>query len=178
MIKYILIGLAAVIAIFLMVAACRPADFKIQRSVLISAPPAVVFAHVNDLHKFQEWSPWAKMDPGSKTTFEGPDSGVGAALRWEGKKTGAGKMTLTESEPNERVRFRLDFTKPFKGTNLADFTITPEGDQTRLNWVMTGKYNLIMKAAGIFMDCDKMIGDQFEHGLGYFKSLVEAGKNP
>jgi uncharacterized protein YndB with AHSA1/START domain len=174
MTKLILLAIAVVIALFLIIVALRPGDFKIERSVLISAPPELVFEQVNDLHQFQKWSPWAKMDPDAKTTFSGPPAGVGSAFGWDGEKTGAGTMTLTESKPTELVRFRLDFTKPFKGTNLAQFTIRPEGDQTRLNWAMTGKYNFVMKAAGMFMDCDKMIGDQFEQGLGFLKSIAEA----
>ena len=78
MIKKILIGLAAVIVIFLIVVASRPADFHVERSATLSASPAALFDQVNDHHKFVVWNPFMKLDPNVKNTFSGPVSGVGA----------------------------------------------------------------------------------------------------
>ena len=98
MLIYILAGLAAVIVIFLLVAALQPADFRIVRSALISAPPAVLFARVDNLHTWQEFSPWAKLDPNVRNTYEGPDAGVGASFTWSGNaKAGAGRMTIARN---------------------------------------------------------------------------------
>ena len=175
MIIYILIALAAIIVIFVIMVALQPAEFRIVRSASISAPPAVVFAQVNDLHKWQEWSPWAKMDPAAKNTFEGPPAGTGAAFRWAGNnKVGEGTMTITESRPSELIRFKLEFLEPFKATNTAEFTFKPEGNQTAVTWSMFGKNNFMAKAFGLFVNCDKMVGGQFEKGLADLKSLAEA----
>src|SRR5215210_64080 len=76
MLKKILIVLAAIIAIFLIVVALQPSEFKVERSATISAPPAAVFDQVNDFHKWEAWSPWAKLDPNAKIAFEGPPSGT------------------------------------------------------------------------------------------------------
>ena len=83
MIKKILIGIAAVIVLFVIIVALQPGQYRVSRSATIPAAPAVVFEHVNDLHKWETWSPWAKMDPNAKTTFEGPATGVGAVMAWE-----------------------------------------------------------------------------------------------
>ena len=178
MVKTILIGLgvlAAIIVVFCAVAALQPSELRVERSALISAPPAVVFAHVNDLHKWQEFSPWAKRDPAAKTTFEGPAEGTGAAFAWAGNaEIGEGRMTIVESRPNELVRFRLDFLKPFEGTNDVAFTFTPQEDQTRVVWTMTGENNFVAKAMGLVMNMDKMIGGDFEQGLADLKTLSEA----
>ncbi len=130
MLKFILIGLAAIIVIFLVVAAFRPDDFRVTRTAIIAAPPAVVFDQINDLHKWNEWSPWAKMDPNARNTYDGPPTGVGASMAWAGEKVGAGKMTITDSKPGELVQMRLEFIKPFTATNTVDFTLKPEGNQT------------------------------------------------
>jgi uncharacterized protein YndB with AHSA1/START domain len=175
---YIFIGVVAIIAVLLMAAAARPDDFKIERSATIEASPAVVFDQVNDLHKFQEWSPWAKMDPQALITYAGPASGTGASFAWAGNgKVGAGRMTCTESRSNELVRFRLDFEKPFKGTNMAQFTFQPKNGGTEASWSMTGKFNFVMKLVGIFMKCDDMIGKQFDQGLAGLKALAEGKSN-
>ncbi|MET0263087.1 MAG: polyketide cyclase, partial [Rariglobus sp.] len=72
MLKKILIGLGTVFAIFLVIVALQPADFRVERSTVISAPPSKVFSKVNNLRTWQEFSPWAKLDPNAKVTFSGP----------------------------------------------------------------------------------------------------------
>lgn len=174
MIAKILIGLAAVILILVIIVASRPAEFSYQRSTTIAAPPSVIFPHLNDLHKWQAWSPWAKKDPNAKETFEGPATGVGSSMAWAGNNdVGEGKMTIVESKPDQSVQYQLDFIKPFAGTNLADFTFKPEGGNTLVTWTMRGKNTFFFKAFGLFVDCDKMIGSDFEKGLADLKILVE-----
>jgi uncharacterized protein YndB with AHSA1/START domain len=175
MLKFILIGLPAVIVLFLIVAALQPADFRVTRSASIAAPPAVVFECVNDLHQWNTWSPWARMDPSSKITYEGPPTGVGASFTWTGgKKVGEGRMTITETQPTDRVVTKLEFVKPFAATNIAEFTFQPEGDQTRITWTFTGKNSFMGKVFGLIVNCEKMCGGQFEQGFANLKSIVEA----
>ena len=83
-------------------------------------------------------------------------------------------MTITESRPNELIRLKLEFLKPFQATNAAEFTFRPEGNQTAVSWSMSGKKNFVFKAMSLFMDSDKMIGGQFEKGLADLKSVAEA----
>jgi uncharacterized protein YndB with AHSA1/START domain len=174
MIAKILIALAVVVLIFVIVVASRPAEFRYQRSAVIPGPPAAVFPHVNDLHQWQAWSPWAKKDPNAKNTFEGPPAGVGASMSWAGNNdVGEGTMSVVDSRPNELVRFKLEFRKPFAGTNLAEFEFKPEGNQTLVTWSMTGKNTFFFKAFSLFVDCDKMIGGDFEKGLADLKTIVK-----
>lgn len=171
----ILIALVVIVVVFVVIVAMRPSEFRVTRSTAISATPQAIFAQVNDLHQWQGWSPWEKIDPALKRTYEGPPDGTGASYSWVGNnKVGEGRMTITESRPHELVRFRLDFLKPFKGTNTAEFTFEPEGAQTVVTWSMTGKYNFIVKAVGLFLNCEKMMGGEFEKGLANLKSLAEA----
>lgn len=175
MITTILSTAALLTAAFVAVVASRPGNFRITRSAIISAPPETVFEHVNDVRKFQAWSPWAKRDPQAKMTFEGPSAGIGAVFKWAGNnQVGQGIMSVIESRPSELVRFRLEFLKPMKATNTAEFTFEPEGDQTKVTWSMSGHSRFMCKAIGLFMDMDKMIGSDFENGLASLASIVEA----
>ena len=175
MLKIVFISLAIIVVVFVVVAALQPSAFRVARSTTIAAPPAIIFGHVNDLHKFQVWSPWAKIDPNSKIVYEGPQEGTGAKFSWAGnKEVGEGAMTVTNSRPGDLVQFRLDFKKPFEATNTAEFTFKPDGDRTAVTWAMSGKNNFMFKAVGLFMNCDKMIGGQFEKGLADLKTLAEA----
>jgi uncharacterized protein YndB with AHSA1/START domain len=170
----ILLALAFIAVIFLIVITGRPDEFTVTRAASIAAPPEKIFPHVNDLHKWEAWSPWAKLDPNAKYTFSGADAGTGAAMAWIGsKKVGAGKMTITESQPSGLIRFRLDFQKPMQASNTAEFTFRPEGGQTVVTWSMSGKNNFFFKAFGLFVNCDKMIGGDFERGLAGLKSVTE-----
>ena len=178
MLKKILIALVVLVIVFIIIVATRPDDFRVARSATIPAPSAAVFEQVNDLHKFQVWSPWAKIDPQCKVTYDGPPAGTGASFAWAGnKEVGEGRMTITESRPGELIRFKLEFLKPFKATNTAEFDFKAAGNQTKVTWSMYGKSNFIMKAIGLFMDYDKMVGPDFEKGLANLKSVVTtAGK--
>ncbi|MDB6139633.1 MAG: polyketide cyclase, partial [Verrucomicrobiaceae bacterium] len=142
----ILLSVAVIIVLFVIVVTLQPAEFCISRSVDILAPQEAVFPYVDDVHKFQQWSPWAQMDPDSKVVFEGPPAGAGASFRWAGKKTGEGSMTNTASHPADFAKYRLEFLKPFKASNMAEFTLSHEGGQTTVNWSMTGTNGFLFKA--------------------------------
>jgi hypothetical protein len=168
----ILIGFVVLVVLFVVVVSLRPSEFRVARSASMGAPPDVVFPHVNNLHNWEAWSPWAKLDPAAKTTYEGPSSGVGAVFGWSGNnKIGEGRMTILESRPNDLVRFRLEFFRPFKGTNTAEFTFEPKGSQTLVTWTMFGPNSFMGKAVGLFIDCEKMCGNQFEQGLAQLNSV-------
>jgi hypothetical protein len=172
--KKILLVLALIISVFLIVVAMQPADFRVERKASMAAAPSRIFGEVNDFHRWPEWSPWAKLDPAMKSTYEGPAAGVGAVYAWVGNdEVGEGRMTITESRPDEFLRVRLEFIRPFAATNNAEFTLAPSADGTMVMWAMTGRKNFIMKAFCMFMDMDSMVGKDFEKGLAQMKALVE-----
>ena len=175
MLTPILIGLAILVVLFVAIAASRPSDFRVTRSIVIAAPAKTVFERVNNLHQWETWNPWGKLDPNAKMTYDGPPAGIGASYAWTGNcKVGTGRNTIVESKPDGWIQFRLEFVKPMKAVNTAEFTFKSEGAQTAVMWTMTGKNNFVGKAVGLFINCDKMVGDQFEKGLADLKSVVEA----
>jgi hypothetical protein len=175
MLKFFLIALAVIVIAFVVVVALQPADFRVTRSATVSAAAPALFAQVNDFHKWQAWSPWAKLDPAAKNSFEGPSAGTGAIFKWSGNnEVGAGIMTIIESRPSDLIKIKLDFTQPFEATNTTEFTFKPDGNQTVITWSMSGTNNFIAKAFCLFNSMDKMVGGQFEKGLADMKSVVEA----
>ncbi len=175
MLKKILAGIGLFIAVICIIAAFKPSTFSVERKAVIDAPPAVVFAQVNDLHKWEAWSPWAKLDPNAKDTYEGPDSGKGASMGWDGNSdVGSGKMTIIESQPPSLIHINVEFYKPMAGTNLTEFTFTPQGPKTEVNWKMSGKNGFVGRLFCLFVNMDKMVGGQFEQGLNNLKTVSEA----
>lgn len=167
--------LVAVVVLFVVVVAMQPADFRIVRTATMSAPPQGVFEQVNDFHNWTAWSPWEKLDPALKRTYEGPAEGKGAIYSWVGNEdVGAGRMTIEESKPGELVRIKLEFIEPFASTNTTEFTFVPEGDGTHVTWDMSGQNNFMSKAFDLLMDMDATVGADFEKGLAQMKAVVEA----
>lgn len=164
----ILIGLGSFIGLFLAYVATRPSAFRIERSRTLDAPPAKLFALINDFHEWAKWSPWEKLDPDMKRVFEGPDAGLGATYRWIGtnNKAGEGVMKIATSQPDARVEIDLTFIKPIAAENKAIFTLEPDGNGTKVVWAMEGNRNFGHKAFGVFVDMDKLVGADFEKGLG------------
>lgn len=172
-----LIVVVAILALFAGIVAMQPADFRIVRSATISAPPSEVFPKVNDFHQWEAWSPWAKLDPEAKNTFEGPAAGTGSIFKWSGNdKVGEGMMTVLESRPDELIKIKLEFIRPFPDTSITEFTFKPEGNQTMVTWSMAGTKNFMSKAVCMFMNMDKMVGGDFEKGLANMKTVVEGKK--
>ena len=176
MLKTILIIVAAVIGCLLVVIALQPSEYRVVRTASINAAPATVHQLVNDFHRWDGWSPWAKLDPAMKATYSGAPSGPGAMYFWTGNDTvGEGRMTILESRAAERVVIKLEFLKPFESNSVATFNLTPEGSGSKVEWVMTGESAFMEKGAMLFMGgMDKVIGPDFEKGLKQLKVLAEA----
>jgi polyketide cyclase/dehydrase/lipid transport protein len=172
---YGLVVIVLIIVIFCVVVVMQPTHYTVERSATINAPAPVVFAQVNDFHKWQAWSPWEKLDPNMKKEFSGAAAGNGAVYSWAGNNdVGEGKMTITDSRPNDLIKIKLEFVKPFAATNATDFIFTPQGNQTNVKWTMSGDNNFVAKAFSMFMNMDKMVGGDFEKGLAQMKTVSEA----
>ena len=169
------IGVAIVIAVVALVgvAYLLPRTVRVERSIVIDAPRATVFALVNGFRLFNKWSPWAPLDPEARYTYEGPDSGAGAKMAWSGdpKKVGSGSQEIVESRPPEMVRTQLDFGD--QGTATALFTLAGEGSGTKVTWGFDSDLgmNPMSRYFGLMMD--RILGPLYEKGLASLKTLAE-----
>jgi uncharacterized protein YndB with AHSA1/START domain len=175
----IVLVVVAAIACVLALASTKPNTFHVERHATIAAPPSAVFSVVNDFHQWPKWSPWEKLDPALKRTFSGSESGVDAVYAWSGnQKAGEGKMTITESVPDSKVGIRIDFTKPMTATDKVALQFQPTDTGTEVTWSMDGDMNYVSKVMCVFMSMDKMIGKDFEAGLGNLKGVAESAPPP
>jgi len=173
-ISIIALVLILAVVILLVIASQKPDTFRVQRVLLIKAPPEKIFPHMNDLNAWRAWSPYEKKDPDMKRTLSGAPSGKGAVYEWDGNKNvGAGRMEITESTAPSKILIKLDFLKPFEGHNVATFTLVPKGDMTEVTWAMDGPAPMITKVMSTIMNMDRMIGDDFAVGLQNLKVLAE-----
>ena len=167
--------LFVLVAVLAAVAYLLPRQVTVTREATIAAPPDVVFPWVNSLRKTTEWSPWTRMDPDIKLSFEGPDEGVGGRMIWTSAdpKVGSGQQEITASTPNERVDSVLGFGG--MGSATASMVLSPEGAGTRATWslVMDMGTNPVGRWMGLMMD--HWVGADYERGLASLKAKVEGG---
>ncbi len=170
--------IAALVAIILIIAALKPAHFRVQRSIEIEAAPGTIFPLINDLHENSRWSPFEK-DPNMKKVHSGAPKGVGAAYDWDGnKQVGRGRIAIIESVPTSKVVMKLDMFTPFEAHNTVEFTLHPgEGKKTTVTWTMFGPQPYLAKVMSTVINCDKMVGSQFEEGLGKLKAIAEGASS-
>ena len=170
------IAIVAILALaaLLIFAATRPDSFRVERATSIKAPPEKVFALINDLRRWDAWSPYDKKDPAMKRTLSGAASGPGAVYEWDGnQEIGKGRMEITDSSPPSKITIRLDFVKPFEAHNVVEFTLRPQDEATLVTWAMHGPSPYISKLMGIFFSMDEMIGKDFEAGLANLRTVAE-----
>jgi hypothetical protein len=171
------IGVLVLVALVLAYIATRPGSFHIERSAQVNAPAGVVHSIINDLRKWEKWSPYDKHDPAMKKTFEGPSAGPGAIYTWNGNnQVGEGRLTILESKPGKLVSMKLEFSRPFSCSNQVNFILEPSGAGTKVTWAMDGKNQFVSKAMSLVMNMDKMVGNDFEQGLANLNTLVQDAK--
>ena len=175
MARKILLALLVLVAVLLVVIMTRPNTFHVERTAVVHAPADVVFARLEDFHKWPAWSPWEKLDPAMQRTFSGADKGVGAVYAWKGNdKVGEGRMTILDAAPPSKLGLRLEFLKPFQSTSRTTFDLAPGDGGTQVRWAMDGPQNFMSKAMCLVMDMDKQVGGDFEKGLAALDAVASA----
>ncbi len=169
---YILSGIVAIVLILAIIA---PKTYDVSRSIMISKPVPEVFEYLKYLGKQREWSPWEKRDPNMEYKLTGIDGEVGAVSYWNGnKEVGEGEQELTGITKNKEITSQLRFFKPWKSQSDAYLRVTEEGKgSTKVTWGFSGKNKFPMSIMMLFMNMDKMVGKDFEDGLGSLKEILE-----
>jgi uncharacterized protein YndB with AHSA1/START domain len=175
---YFTLGIGAVmiaaIALAMLLAAMKPNYFRVERTVVIAAPPAKIFPFLEDLKAQRYWSPWDQKDPNMKRIYSGEDSGVGAVYEWDGnRQIGAGRQEITAVTPNEKIEGKIDFFRPMQASNRIEFLLKPAGAGTAVTWAIFGPMPFMSRVMSLFFSMDKMIGNEFEKGLLQLKALAE-----
>lgn len=168
------IGLVVVIGFFLVYVSTREAKFHYESGQVIQAEPEKIFPYLQDFKKGAEWSPYEKADPQMKKAYSGAAEGEGSVLEFEGTgQSGSGKLEILKVIPNELVEIKLTMLTPIHAENLVQYKLVREGSGTKLTWSMSGEGGFFSKLMTVFIDCEKMMTDQFNLGLNNLKALVE-----
>ena len=176
MLKVLLIAALVIIVMvvcILVLAAAKPARFTVQRSITIQAAAAKVFALINDLHRWPEWSANEGNASTVRRSYSGAPAGKGAVCEWVGTgSTGKGRIEIIESSPSE-IRLQADWAKPFAARNINIFTLEPHGNATRITWALDGQNVFMLKVMTVFVSAYRIMGTHFETGLAGLKAVAE-----
>ena len=174
MLKKITASLALAIVVLLIYVALKPGQMLVAREILMRASAETIFPYMNNSKKANDWMPWQDSDPDVKIFYSGPEEGIGSKSSWDSKgKMGTGEALVIESVFNQMVKTQLTYTKPFQMAQIAELSLTSEGGGTKVRWSVSGHNGFFFRLIGVFINCDKMIGGEFEKGLLKLKSKVE-----
>ncbi len=177
MIMKIILGISAALFIFFGYVSTRPSKFRYERSGVINAPAAKIFPYLSNFKLGALWSPYEKMDANMKKKFTGTDGAVGSIMEFEGNRdAGSGKLELLKVEPDSLAEIKLTMTKPIYAENFIEYKLTPEPNGTKFTWSMSGDGGFMAKLVSVFINCEKMVGDQFTAGIANLKTVVESQK--
>ncbi len=176
MLKKILLGLVGLVVLLVALGFVLPDRVRMERSIVINAPPEEVFALVADLNQSGKWSPWTEYDPSMESVVTG--AGVGQKQSWTSKKMGDGSQTITALDAPSKVDFALDFGD--HGVATAAMTLEPVAEGTKVVWSFDSNmrkgvpiYMAPMSTyMGFFME--GMLGKDYDKGLANLKRVAEA----
>ncbi len=172
--KRVAVVLAALTGLVVVIGFLLPASVHVERSVVITVPQQQVFDAVNGFESFNEWSPWATLDPNTRYEFSGPRVGVGARMSWasDDPAVGVGSQEIIESTEPTLVRVVLKFDGQDDALSFHRLEALEAG--TKVTWGFDAEFgnNLIGRWFGALM-FDSMIGADYQKGLDKLKILLE-----
>ncbi|MFV0604880.1 MAG: SRPBCC family protein [Niabella sp.] len=173
--KNLLLFLLFVCIATFMLSFFAPANQKVEKSILINASPAEVYAQMMMLQNFRKWSIWGNVDSSIQYTANGEDGVVGSILQWTGDPalSGKGEIMITELKPNQLIMHDLNLLEPQPLKAHSKFIISPVGNQTEVKWIFVIPSKRPFNIFNMFFNLEKEKGKDFEAGLRALKILIE-----
>lgn len=171
--KMLVMAVLALAALAIAIGFMLPDSRRFERSVVVDAQPATVYAVLAGFRQFNRWSPWAGLDPNTQYNYDGPPMGVGAKLAWHSaqENVGSGSQEIVEAEPSQKVRSRLVFSG-FKSENYATFMLAPEGEHTRVTWIYETQFHGDLLGRYFGLKLEDWIAPDYEKGLASLQTFV------
>lgn len=160
--------------IYIVMAFFGPSKIHVERTAMVNCKSDVAYNEVNTLSHWIKWSYWDNIDPNMKSTFEGPESGVGAIHHWasDNDSVGNGSLTITTSDPGKWVETKLDFQD--MGSSMGGWKFADTTGGTKVTAYMDMEVPFLARPVMLFMDMEKILGDDFDKSLHGLKTLCES----
>jgi uncharacterized protein YndB with AHSA1/START domain len=169
----VVLGIVVLLALVVIgVGFALPSAYKVERSLVVDAPPERIYPLVASPRRWPQWSIWTRRDPAMAIEYFGPESGKGAGWRWNSKTEGRGEMILVEADPARGLHYTLYFPD-FDSTSSGDILFEPAGAGTRITWTNAGDVGHNPFKHYLAATMDRLVGPDFDAGLHNLKTLAE-----
>ena len=165
-------GVVLAVVLFVLAGFLVPAGYRVERSVVIAAPPDHVYPLIATPRRWKEWSMWNRRDPAMAMTFFGPESGAGAGWSWDSKSEGKGRMTLLTADPSTGLTYEL-FFPDYGMTSTGALRLDAQDGGTKVTWSNVGRFGNNPLTHYMAVAMDRMVGPDFEAGLANLKAIAE-----
>lgn len=101
---------------------------------------------------------------------------MGFTATWSSnnKSIGSGEQEIKKITPNKRIDIEVRFAKPFKTTHNTYFEVTAlDEEESKVTWCFEGSKPYPMNLMLLFMNMEKIIGDQLNASLVNMKTAIE-----
>jgi hypothetical protein len=169
--------LASIIVLVLLIALFVKKDYSIIRTTTISTPTPTIFNYIQLLKNQDNYSKWAMMDPNMKKEYTGTDGTIGFVSAWDSphKNVGKGQQKITNIHPGKGIELEIQFIKPFPGLAQAAMSIDKINDnQSNVSWSLKSSMKYPSNIMLLFLNMEKLIGNDLEIGLSNLKKLMES----
>ncbi len=151
-------------------------NYSVSRSIVIYKASPEVFNYVSHIKNQEKYSVWAKKDPNKINKYTGTDGAVGFTATWDSnvKDIGKGEQEIKKITPNKRIDIELRLIKPFKTTHNTYIEVTAlDEKESKVTWSFEGSKPYPMNLMLLFMNMEKIIGDQLNANLINLKNTLE-----
>src|SRR5262245_4069807 len=173
----LVLGTACLAGIFAAVALGLPSHVTVSRAVVINAPESAIFPYLNNLHQFEDWSPWKARDPQLAVSYGGPENGQGARVTWSSQKPsiGSGSMEISGTQPSRHIDLVVNLNG-LDGTSSYD--VVPSGAGSKVIWTFgyESGTNPLKRWKALMLD--GLVGAEYSTGLERLRNKVEADRRP
>lgn len=169
-IQIIGLSIGATLLVLAVMGLLLPTHYRVERTILINAPAAMVHPWVEDLQRWPSWANWNRSDPTLVTTYAEVSRGAGAGEAWHSERAGSGTRKIVHSDAQNGVEF---------DTQLGDGTLCKgivrykeSAGTTTVTWSDEGQLPRLVGgfSKGAFEDT---IGEHMDEGLKRLKRIVE-----
>ena len=148
----------------------QPANFEVDRTLLIDAPVDRVFQTIRNFKTWPQWSPWLMHAPECKLEYSDNYQDSGGHYRWDGKLVGAGTLTHVDIQQGLSIDQRIEFLRPFKSSSEVSWTFDPHDEQTRVHWIMRGSMPFLFRFMTPMMT--EMVSKDYDLGLNLLNGYL------
>ena len=118
----------------------RTGRLRVERSASLPVPPAAARRALSAPLRWRDFTPFDPAGAAAPWTAGGARQGRGASAYWGGGRGGlpAARLTVLADEP-DRLLLEVSVDEPAAQERDLEARLAPEGEGTRVTWVVTGE---------------------------------------